>query len=216
MLDVEALSKLSAKPRIDEISLELLRQYYERYLEPYTYIFELDNGVIIKLDFRKEHLCHLLGIEKMAKGAVRYHDRFKYCGLEGYKNIQKRDITIKHLKSLNKGRFNFIKDKLVFFYLLPYIVHSPEILLDFVTGEDNSLIEAKLLAYMATEEAYVHVGIDEDESTKRFFPRTYLIERINETSDGTKFIKGRTPFRVLRAQKMERSSTEKLKDGSAS
>jgi hypothetical protein len=208
MLDVKALSSLTKKPRIDEISLELLRQYYERDLEPYIFIFELDNGIVVNLAFNKEHLCHLLGIEKMAKGAVKYKERYKYFGHEGYNNIQNGTITIKHLKDLNKGRFNFIKDKLIFFYLLPYIVDSPEILLDFVTSEDDSLIEAKLLAYMSTEEAYVHLGIDEDDESKRFFPKTYLIERINETSDGTKFIKGKSPFKVVQAQKISRTSND--------
>ncbi|CAM3602271.1 hypothetical protein PALA111701_16940 [Paenibacillus lactis] len=46
MLDVTALSTLSTKPRIDQISLELLRQYYERNLEPNIFIFELDNGIM--------------------------------------------------------------------------------------------------------------------------------------------------------------------------
>lgn len=84
----------------------------------------------------------------------------------------------------------------------------PEILLDFVTSDDNSLIEAKLLAFMSTEEAYVHLGIDEDDETKRFFPKSYLIERINENSDGTKFIKGKSPFKVIKAQKISRCSNE--------
>lgn len=153
----------------------------------------------------------------MAKGAVKYKDLYKYCGLEGYKNIQNGEITIKQLKSLNKGRFNFIKDKLVFFYLLPHIVNSPKILLDFVSSHDNSFIEAKLLAYIVTEDAYVHLGIDEHESTGRFYPRTYFIERINETNDGTKFIKGRAAFHVVRAKKIERTSTTtKAKGESAS
>ncbi|KOP65918.1 hypothetical protein AMS62_12240 [Bacillus sp. FJAT-18019] len=208
MLDVTALSNLSTKPKIDEISIELLRQYYERDLEPYIFIFELDNGIVVNLDFNKEHLCHLLGIEKMAKGTVRYKELYKYSGLAGYNNIQNGTITIQHLKALNKGRFNFIKDKLIFFYLLPFIVDSPEILLDFVTSNGKSLIEAKLLAYMTTEEAYVHLGIDEDDDSNWFFPKTYLIERINETSDGTKFIKGKSPFKVIKAQKVSRISND--------
>ncbi|MFF3925489.1 PBECR4 domain-containing protein [Paenibacillus lactis] len=131
MLDVTALSTLSTKPRIDQISLELLRQYYERNLEPNIFIFELDNGIIVNLDFNKEHLCHLLGIEKMARGAVKYKERYNYFGIAGYNNIRNGIITIQHLKDLNKGRFNFIKDKLIFFYLLPYIVDSPRNIIGF-------------------------------------------------------------------------------------
>ncbi|WP_019637870.1 PBECR4 domain-containing protein [Paenibacillus fonticola] len=205
MLSVSALSMLTHKPKIDEISLELLQQYYEKFLERYYYVFELDNGVVVNLEFEKKHLCHLLGIEKMAKGTVKHKELYKYFGVEGYNNIQNGLITIKHLKNLNKGRFNFIKDKLIFFYLLPQVVSSPEILLDFITEKNDTFIKAKLLAYLSTEEAYVHLGIDEDEKTTRFFPKTYFIERINETNDGSKFIKGRSPFKVVKAKKINKS-----------
>jgi hypothetical protein len=207
ILKAETLFELDKKPYIDQISLELLRQYYEQFLEPYIYLFELENGVVVNLDFNKKSFCHLIGVEKMAIGAVKFKDRYKYFGTEGYNNIKNGLITIKHLKQLNKGRFNFIKDKLVFFYLIPKIVEAPEILLDFVLDEtDNSLIEAKLLVYSSTEEAYVHIGIDEDSDSKRYFPRTFLIERINKDNDGTKFIKGKTPFKVIKAEKIERTS----------
>lgn len=203
-LNVRALSELTSKPYIDQISLELLRQFYEQFLEPFTFTFELDNGVIVNLDFNKEHFCHLVGIEKLARNVVRRQDRYKYFGHQGYKNVQNGTITIKHLKDLAKKRINFIKDKLVFFYLLPRIVENPEILLDFVSAPDGSNIEAKLLAYNSTEEVYVHLGIDEDITTGKHFPRSFLTERINETNDGTKFIKGLTPFKVTAAYKIEK------------
>lgn len=203
-LDVKTLSELTSKPYIDQISLELLRQFYEQFLEPYSFIFELDNGVTVNLNFNKEHFCHLVGIEKLAKNVVRRQDRYKYFGHEGYKNVQNGTITIKHLKDLAKKRINFIKDKLVFFYLLPRIVEAPEILLDFVSAPDGSNIEAKLLAYNSTEEVYVHLGIDEDVITGRHFPRSFFTERINETSDGTKFIKGLTPFKVTSVSRTEK------------
>lgn len=205
-LDVKTLSELTSKPYIDQISLELLRQFYEQFLEPFTYTFELDNGVTVNLDFEKENFCHLVGIEKLAKNVVRRQDRYKYFGYEGYKNVQNGTITIKHLKDLARKRINFIKDKLVFFYLLPRVVEAPSILLDFVSAPDGSKIEAKLLAYDSTEEVYVHLGIDEDETTGRHFPRTFFTERINETNDGTKFIKGLTPFKVTSANKIEKNS----------
>ncbi|SED17814.1 PBECR4 domain-containing protein [Paenibacillus sp. GP183] len=207
-MDVLTLSQLISKPKIDEISLELLQAYYEAFLVPYTYAFTLDNGMEINLDFDKEHFCHLTGIGKVAIGSVKNKELDKYFRLEGYDNIKNGVITLQHLKKLNKGKFKQIKDKLVFFYLLPNIVESPEILLDFTGGTPSSTrIEAKLLAYSATDEVYVHVGIDEDPNTKRHFARSFFTERINDTSDGTKFISGLTPFKVVKAEKIDRRPT---------
>ncbi|MGG0825163.1 PBECR4 domain-containing protein [Paenibacillus turicensis] len=204
MLDAETLFKLTSKPRIDQISLKLLQQYYEQYLEPYIFIFRLDNGETIHLEFHKKHLCHLLGIERIAKGSVKSKDLHKYSGIEGFRNIQNGIITKEHLKRLNKGKFNSAKDKLIFFYLLPSIIDSPQILLDFVARDVHSLIQAKLLAYVSTEQAYVHLGIDQDHINMRFFPRTYLIERITQTSDGTKFIKDQSPLKVVKTDKVNK------------
>lgn len=90
------------------------------------------------------------------------------------------------------------------FYLLPSIIDFPKILLNFVAKDVPSLIQAKLLAYASTEQAYVHLGIDQDHINMRFFPRTYLIERITQTSDGTKFIKGQSPLKVVKTDKVNK------------
>jgi hypothetical protein len=206
-LDVQTLSKLDKKPYIDQITLELLRQFYEEFLEPYVFIFELENGVSVNLDFHKESFCHLVGIEKLARNVVSKKDRHKYVGVNGYENIKNGTITLKELRDAAKKRINLIKDKLVFFYLIPQIIESPTILLDFITAPDGSNIEAQFIAYSSTEEVYIHLAIDEDEKTGRHFPRSFFAERINESNDGTKFIKGQTPLKVV--------STKKVKQGEA-
>ncbi|MCY1458842.1 hypothetical protein D9M71_762570 [compost metagenome] len=93
--------------------------------------------------------------------------------------------------------------------MLPRIIESPNILLDFVDAPEGSKIECKLLAYHSNEEVYVHLGIDEDDNKAGLhFPRTFFAERITETNDGTKFIAGRTPFTVVESQKLKRPDAQ--------
>ncbi|MFD0591030.1 PBECR4 domain-containing protein [Paenibacillus sp. GCM10027627] len=205
VLTVKALAALTDKPNIDQISLELLRQFYEIHLEPFTFVFELEDGQKISLDFKKEEFCHLVGIQKLAVNFVAVKDRYKYFGAEGYKNIQNGTITLKGLRnSKTKKHFSLIKDKLVFFYLIPSIVNSPKIMLDFVAAPQGSKIQCKLLAYNSTADVYVHLGIDEDKVAGRHFPRTFFTERVNQSSDGTKFLKGQKPLNVVNTEVIDR------------
>ncbi|MDQ6422605.1 PBECR4 domain-containing protein [Paenibacillus sp. LHD-117] len=204
VLTVKALAALTEKPNIDQISLELLRQFYEEHLEPFTFVFEFEDGQKISLDFKKEEFCHLVGIQKLAVSFVALKDRYKYFGAEGYKNIQNGTITLRSLRDQTKNNFSLIKDKLVFFYLLPSIVNSPKIMLDFVAAPQGSRIQCKLLAYNSTADVYVHLGIDENKATGRHFPRTFFTERVNQNSDGTKFLKGQKPLNVVNTVVIDR------------
>ncbi len=204
ILSLAAFVALSKKPNIDQLSLELLRQFYEDHLEPFTFVFDLEDGRKINLEFKKQEFCHLVGVQKLANSFVARKDRYKYFGSEGYKNIQNGIITLKSLRAQTKKNFSSIKDKLVFFYLLPSIVKSPNILLDFVAAPQGSKIECQLLAYNANAEVYVHLGIDEDKLDGRYFPKTFFTERVTAASDGTKFIYGQKPLKVVSTQIIDR------------
>jgi len=53
---------------------------------------------------------------------------------------------------------------------------------------ETSRIEAKLIAYSVEKDAVVHLGLDYSETEKKYFPRSFFVERINDNSDGKKFI----------------------------
>ena len=64
------LKNLREKPRINDLSLETLRQYYEYYLNPFIYHYNITytdgSQKNLELRFDQENFCHLLGIESVS------------------------------------------------------------------------------------------------------------------------------------------------------
>ncbi|WP_066252173.1 hypothetical protein [Aeribacillus pallidus] len=113
MLTCTELYNCSENPRINMISLELLREYYETYLMPYKFEYtatdysdKTSNKINIDLRFDAENFCHLLGIESIVSKNVRKKDLYKYKGKCGFDNIKSGIIDFKFLKSINKKGFN--------------------------------------------------------------------------------------------------------------
>ena len=103
------LNSLIYKPKINDISLFLLKEYYEIFLHPFIYHYYIKSSNIeknIELRFEKENFCHLLGIESIAKNAIANRLLHNYRGLNGWNNIENGMISIKHLKLLNNKKFN--------------------------------------------------------------------------------------------------------------
>lgn len=186
MYTIEQLHNLTNKPKINEINLQLLLQYCAHYLEPFEFQYILDDerSTTIKLRFPQVNFAHLLGIETVAKrGGVKEKDRKKYKGQHAYDDISTGKLTFELLKSLNKTVFNSIKDKLIFFYQIPHLAISAQIIFKF-TQVDGSNIECELLIYNTMHGVCVHLGLEKENSGQFYIPRTFLIER----NSGTKFI----------------------------
>lgn len=91
MYSVIELNNLIYKPRINDISLFLLKEYYETFLHPFIYHYHIKSSSIeknIELRFEKENFCHLLGIESIAKNAIANRLLHNYRGLNGWNNIE--------------------------------------------------------------------------------------------------------------------------------
>ncbi|UOR14176.1 PBECR4 domain-containing protein [Halobacillus amylolyticus] len=211
MLGVKGLHKLSEKPNISKISMKLLLEYYEEYLKPYSFTYELEDGQVIDLNFEKEHFCHLIGVETVAKNVYRNEAVLKrYKGELGYRRIDDGEITFQHLKNLKhrrsgKSKFKSIKDKLIFFYLIPHALESSEVILEYKII--HNAIKCKMLIYDITHGVCVNIGVDEDEDTPGYhFMRTFLIERITQNNDGLKFVSGQPSVFVKKITKTEVSS----------
>jgi len=84
------LKDLTIKPRINDITLKVLADYYKMFLIPFIYNYTLeDNGILknVNLRFNSENFCHLLGIEAIAKDSVPYKKRSEYKGKNGWNNV---------------------------------------------------------------------------------------------------------------------------------
>lgn len=205
ILTCEQLLEVEQKPTVNSISLDLLREFYEKYLNPYNYTYKAymdENYREITVRFEKKRFCHLLSIEKIVARAVPYWNLDNFKGDNGWEKIVLGDLTIGSIKTLNKRGFNDNKLKYVYFYLLPRLLENPKgIKFDPSKVEGGTLVPCEILFYDEYENAYVHIGIDKEDDTDFYFPRTFLVEKINKEKDGKRFIKDQTEITVKKELK---------------
>lgn len=179
------LKELDEKPRINDITIEVLLQYYELFLMPFIYEYTItyNNGKEkkIKLRFDEDNFCHLLGVESIAKRAIALNKLAEYKGNRGWTNIKNGAITFSHLKQLNQRQFKNVKAKYVYFYLLPNMISCP-IAIDYkkrlVIPPTN--IECEIMFYSCYENAVIHLGIEYIEDKEYYVARTFFVEKLSK------------------------------------
>lgn len=185
MYKPEELKELTEKPKINDISLQVLQDYYHMFLRPfvYKYIVAIEDEVAeFQLRFDSDKLCHLLGVESIAKGHVKYKELYQYKGVEGWNNIKNGTLDFKKLKTLNKSKFQSIKAKFVYFYLIPDLLEHPmAVLFDGNMVKPPVKIECEILFYSTYENAVIHLGIDKD-SEAIYYPRTFFVEKLGKNN----------------------------------
>lgn len=201
MYKAEELKNISIKPKINDISLAVLQEYYQMYLMPfvYTYYVAVDDDVReFKLRFDSDKFCHLLGIESIAKYHVKMKDLYNYRGANGWKNIQNGSINFKHLKSLNKSKFQSVKAKFVYFYLIPELIEEPlAVLFDGNKVNPPVSIECEMLFYSTYDNAVIHLGIDVDDEGI-YFPRTFFVEKLGNAKVDDVYTVNQTKIEVVK------------------
>lgn len=203
---VQDLHALTGKPRIDQINLKLLLDYYMAYLFPYQFTYCLEDASILHLDFNKENFCHLVGTESIVKKAIKdraVHARYK--GMSGFNGILNGEITFEDLKKKNKGGFNSVKSKLVNFHFIPKLLMSSTQFVYYTQPINN--INCALLIFDVYQNAYIHLGIDKIEKGT-YVARTFLIEPITPKNPGTTFIDGQKgPISIVETKKVLKTTT---------
>ena len=186
------LKQLTIKPKINDISLEVLREFYEMFLYPFIYTYTITGkgpNKEVAIRFNAQNFCHLLGIETIAKKAIKNSELYNYRGEKGWNNIKNGVIDIKHLKILNKKKFLSVKAKYVYFYLIPSLLDNP-----LAVNYDKSKvmpptnIDCELLFYSTYDNAVIHLGIEKEKDGKFYFPRTFFVEKLRTPSDKNIYI----------------------------
>lgn len=182
MYKAEELSGLSIKPKINDIDLNVLQDYYRKFLSPFIYQYDItDDGKknSIQLRFDEENFCHLLGIESIVKYSVSKKEIHNYKGQGGWDFIQNTGLCFNDLKKMNKSKFKSIKAKFVYFYLMPDIIENP-VAVNFNNEnvETPTKIDCDILFYTKNENAIVHLGIKEDKALGYYIPKTFFVEKI--------------------------------------
>jgi hypothetical protein len=178
----EELCGLSEKPKINDIDLNVLQDYYRKFLNPFIYRYDItedERQSSIQLRFDEANFCHLLGIESIVKYSVSKKDIHNYKGQGGWDFIQNTGLSFNDLKKMNRSKFKSIKAKFVYFYLMPDIIENP-IAVNFENKnvDPPTKIDCDILFYTKNENAIVHLGIKEDETLGYYIPKTFFVEKI--------------------------------------
>lgn len=204
MYKAEELKDLAVKPKINDISLTVLQEYYQMFLMPFVYTYYMAVGEEIrefKLRFDSIRFCHLLGIESIAKYHVKIKDLCNYRGMNGWNNIQNGLINFKHLKLLNKSKFQSVKAKFVYFYLIPELIEEPlAVLFDGNKVNPPVSIESEILFYSTYDNAVIHLGIDMDDEGI-YFPRTFFVEKLGNANVDDIYTVNQTKIEVVKEQR---------------
>jgi hypothetical protein len=208
VLTCQQLFNANQNPRINDLSLDLLREYYETYLHPYIFRFDIkgdeqNSSRTIELRFDQENFCHLLAIEKIVKYSVNKRDLWKYKAQAGWDNVVNGTITIDLLRQKKtKKQFDNNKNKYVFFYLIPHLIDSPKgVLYDASVVDGSTQIDCEILFYDNLQSAYVHIGIEYNEQAGYYRPRTFFVERITPNKNGMKYIENQKDITVTKLDK---------------
>lgn len=201
-MDIHTFAGQTKNPSIDQLTVKLLQEYYDHYLYPNKYRYELDDKNVVELVFNKENLCHLLGIETIIQKAVPMNQHVNYKGMRGYDNITNGTITFETLKHMDKKRFKSGKDKFVFFFWLHKLVESPNLLLEYRSITSTQIV-CDFMLYDTDAYVIAHLGVTKDREL--YYPRSFLIERINHNNNGEKFITGLTKIKVVTSAKLPRT-----------
>ena len=184
MYNPEELRTLSIKPKINDIDLPILKDFYTMYLMPFIYTYTINNeerSQQLQLRFDNIRLCHLLGLESIATGQVKYKELSQYRGKNGWENIENGNLTFKHLKSLYQKKFRSVKAKVVYFYLIPDLLEKPlGVIFDKEKVDPPVKIESEILFYSTYENAVIHLGIDKEEDDNFYYPRSFFVEKLGK------------------------------------
>lgn len=201
MYSAVELRRIREKPRINDISLQVLSEYYESYLNPFIYYYQIINqdqtSQTIELRFNIENFCHLLGIESVAKHSVKTSELYHYRGTRGWKNIKAGVISMKHLKQLNLKKFKSVKAKYVYFYLLPSLLECPAgVRYKKENVVPTTRIECELLFYSYFENAVIHLGIEQETQYGYYVPRTFFVEKLSDDNGEDIYVKNQEKLEV--------------------
>lgn len=196
------LKELTIKPKINDISLGVLLEFYEMFLYPFIYTYTITQNDELKkmaVRFNKKNFCHLLGVETIAKKAVKFSELHNYRGEDGWNNIKSGALDIKHLKTLNKKKFLSVKAKYVYFYLLPSLLETP-----LAVNYDKSKvmpptnIDCELLFYSIYDNAVIHLGVEKEEHEDFYFPRTFFVEKLSKPEEKDIYINNQEKIEIVR------------------
>jgi phage-Barnase-EndoU-ColicinE5/D-RelE like nuclease4 len=185
MLSVTDLLNLTKKPKRKFLSLQTIQQFYKEHLCDRVFIFETDNTErpIIKLRFKEEHLCHLLGFQYLFD-----EKRFgkTYIGEDGYNLIQDGTVTFEFIENTNPNGLPKYENRILFFPFVHQILQNPKSIVFLPENVPfKSKLKADLIFYNHLNKRYVHLGLDRfKKRPQNYYPKSFFERRDKNFIDG--------------------------------
>lgn len=178
MYKLEDMPNLDKLPDVNQISLQLLQDFYENYVIGYLYKYKLKGDIELNIRFYREDFCHLLGIHKV----VPQNMKGRYVGKNGYEKIKSGELTIANLKSMNEKEFNNIKLRMSAFFFVYKLMRDADIVKFFnkrVKGNCN--LRSEFILYDEQSGYKLHLGVLKEQPDKdKYSPETYIVKRCSK------------------------------------
>ncbi len=180
MLTVNDLIDIEHIPETNEVSLQLLIEFFESYLNNNVFVFYLANGKTIKIVFKDAtEVFHLTGITH-----IMINNPYKKSKLfiEKAKN---GSITFDSLEKMNPNAYRNYNKRIMSTFCIDTILKCSEYLY-FSEGQlPNSQVKVQYLLFKGIGDNYLHLGIDTHNNGKTYYAKTLLV---TENTSKEKFI----------------------------
>lgn len=188
-------------PTADQVTLKLVSEYYDVYLEPHIFTYTCEDEDSISLKFEHENFPHLVGLhyaanEKYGKNSVKARD---FRGYKGYENVKNGIVDKQTISSLLKKKTHYknMNKKLRYFWTLHTVLEDPEAVFYNKSSNQkrkNNALDCDVLLYKFLHNQYIHVGLDK--KGDKYVAKTFLIE-----ADPI-FIDGQTAIKITKTEKV--------------
>lgn len=182
MLSVTDLLSLKTKPSEQDITLQVIQQFYKEHLCDRLFTFELDDEErpVVNLRFHEKDLCHLLGIQYVVKNL---RNKYEYTGEKGYKKLVDGSTTFDFLKTTNRAWFKSKRNRMLYLPFIYQIVQSPKVIV-FSSENLNTTLDVDIILYNQTDNTYLHLGVDRDTDSNFYYPKSFYDRKKNDHIEG--------------------------------
>jgi hypothetical protein len=185
MLSATDLLTLTRKPKRKFLPLLTIQQFYKEHLCDRVFVYETDDAdrPLVKLRFKEEHLCHLLGFQYLFD-EKRYGKT--YVGDDGYNLIQDGTVTFEFLETMNPTELPKQENRILFFPFVYQILLNPQAVVFLPENVPfKTKLKVDLIFYNEQNRRYVHLGLDRYKKRPEiYFPRSFFDRKDKDMVDG--------------------------------
>jgi len=158
-------------PKLLDISLLLYIEFFEENFHGKIYEYKLNNGWIVKLIMDKSRIHHLLGIQHIDLKSIN-----KKTFIDDIKN---GTITIDVLRDRKgkKDRFNDMKDRILMFSCLNYLLENCTYFYVDTGKVPKSMVPADFLLFNKISEKGVQLAIEKNKDNEFYKAVSLLVTR---------------------------------------